>query len=81
MSKIKTVLQFEKPTPSAWRTDIENAPRDVTDILIMDSYGYRYFVHPDNDDDYTWKTDGPDCDIFKNSEIPYWMEITELLKS
>ena len=63
---------------SPWRTDTENAPRDVTDILIMDSYGYRYFVHQDNDDDYNWKTAGPDCDIFQNSEITYWMPIPEI---
>ena len=69
--------KHQKPV-SPWRTDIENAPRNVTDILIMDSYGYRYFVHPDNDDDYTWKTAGPDCDIFQNREIPYWMPIPEL---
>ena len=34
--------------------------------------------HTADDDDYTWKTDGPDCDIFQNREIPYWMLLPEL---
>ena len=67
-----------KPTPSPWRTDIENAPRDVTDILIMDSYGYCYLVYFDNDNNYTWKKSGPHYDIFKNIEIAYWMPIPEI---
>ena len=79
MSKIKTVLLSDMPEAvSLWRTDIENAPRDGIDILIMNSYGYCYLVYPDNDNDYTWKTSGPYYDIYQNREIPYWMPIPEI---
>ena len=85
MSKLKTVLLNEQPKPvSTWRTDIENAPRYVTDILIMDSYGGHYLVYPvvypDYDGNDTWKTVSCDDHPFKNSEIAYWMEIPELPK-
>jgi len=79
MSKIKTVLLRDTPEAvSPWRNDIENAPRDVTDILIMDSYGGHYLVYPDYDGNDTWKTVSCDDYPFKNSEIAYWMPIPQL---
>jgi len=88
MSKIKTVLQFEKPTPPPWRTDIENAPRDGRKIFISNYNGYCYVVNPldgldyyskvSRNQGYTWGS--MLSGIFRDNEIAYWMLIPELPK-
>ena len=79
MSKIKTVLLNEQPKPaSPWRTDIENAPKRT--ILILDSSNELFLVYPDDYANDTWGTPSFDYEIFKNSEIAYWMPIPELPK-
>lgn len=57
-----------------WRTDIENAPRDGTTILIW-SYDEIYVAVPLDCSEYKWENE---YDVFKNSEISYWMEIPKL---
>ena len=76
MSKIKTVLLRDTPeTVSPWRTDIENAPRDGRDILIV-CKGDTYVVYPECGlGNYDWQSNEY---CFENENITHWMEIPEL---
>mgnify|MGYP000515255259 CR=1 FL=1 len=84
MSKIKTVLQFEKQKPvSPWRTDIENAPRDESDILAVIG-DFNYVLHYYHNklgeaigDFRVWHSDEWS---YKDEDITHWMPIPELPK-
>ena len=77
MSKIKTVLLSDTQKPvSPWRTDIENAPRDGRDILIV-CKGDTYVVYPENHSvTYSWQSRL--YLLFANKEITHWMLLLEL---
>jgi len=79
MSKIKTVLLNDMPKPaSPWRTDIENAPRDGRDILIV-CKGDTYVVYPENHSvTYSWQSRL--YFLFANKEITHWTPIPKLPK-
>jgi len=59
-----------------WRTDIENAPRDGRDILIV-CKGDTYVVYPENHSvTYSWQSRL--YLLFTNKEITHWMLLPEL---
>ena len=65
-----------KPTPSPWRTDIENAPRDGRKIFIIDCTGNYYVVYPDCGlGNYDWQSNEY---CFDNENITHWTPIPEL---
>ena len=83
MSKIKTVLLRDTPeSVSPWRTDIENAPRDESDILgvIGDSnhvlrYYHSELISETMGDLRVWHSDEWS---YKDEDITYWMPIPEI---
>ena len=70
--------ELTNPTPSPWRIDIENAPRDGRDILIV-CKGETYVVYPENHSvTYSWQSRL--YFLFANKEITHWMLLPELPK-
>jgi len=72
-----------KPTPPHWRTDIENAPRDGSDILgvIGDFNHVLHYYHSELSeamgDFRVWHSDEWS---YKDEDITHWMPIPEIPK-
>ena len=72
--KAKAILS-NPPAAGCWRTDIENAPRDGTGILIRTEYGLSQVYW---NVDYEYWFGIPHGYTTKPGDVTHWAELTEV---